>query len=622
MLYKYTEKGMFWNRPGRNDEINPMLLSNFAAEIVSQVTSTDGEREEIQFEIEVLVKGRKEHIILSASEFESPDWPTKKIGAEAIRYPGHGFNDHLRVAIQACSTNIREKRVFLHTGWTQIEGKQFFIHAGGFLGPDGPMGSIFELNNKKFETQIHPALASFQLPDPPDGDELRSAIKHSLNITMLAPPNIALPFLASVYRPLLGPCDYSIFLSGASGGFKSSIAAIGQQHYGSEMNAEHLPANWDSTSNANLAIAHLAKDVLLVVDDWVLRGSKGEMDRMQRDADRLLRSQANHAGRARATPQGQPRFGGAPRCVLLGTGEATPDGHSLNSRMLLLDIQRGDINKRLLSLIQSAAREGLLAQSLSALVHWLAPDRETKLQEMNSRRNEFRDNIQADSDHPRTATMVADVLAGFEVFLDFAQEKQAIDPEEYDRLFCQMNDVLYHYIDFTNQSLKLASPIDRFMGLLRTAFLTGKAHLQDATGDVPGEDAESWGWKVSERWVTQKTGETESDVEGKWVKSKKPRGVSIGYVVGCFFYLDISATLSVLQPIAREAGQSLPYTDRTLGRALCDAGLLERSDRNRGRYTSRVIFEGRRSNYLVMRTAVLWEPEYPIDQDAFEDLLA
>ena len=52
------------------------------------------------------------------------------------------------------------------------------------------------------------------------------------------------------YRAALGKVDFSVFLAGKTGVFKTALAALCQQHFGSAMDASSLPTNFASTGNA------------------------------------------------------------------------------------------------------------------------------------------------------------------------------------------------------------------------------------------------------------------------------------------------------------------------------------------------------------------------------------
>src|SRR5919199_337965 len=80
-----------------------------------------------------------------------------------------------------------------------------------------------------------------------------------------------------------------------AGSGKTQLAALAQQHYGAGMDGLHLPAGWHSTANALEVMAFHAKDALLVVDDFAPTGSAVDIQRLHREADRLIRGQGNNA---------------------------------------------------------------------------------------------------------------------------------------------------------------------------------------------------------------------------------------------------------------------------------------------------------------------------------------
>jgi hypothetical protein len=119
-----------------------------------------------------------------------------------------------------------------------------------------------------------------------------------LRFLSVSPDRISFPLLAAVYRAALGKVDFSVFLAGKTGVFKTALAALCQQHFGSAMDASSLPTNFASTGNALQWLAFYAKDALLVVDDFAPTGrqSDGELHNI---AERLFRAAGNQQGRSR-----------------------------------------------------------------------------------------------------------------------------------------------------------------------------------------------------------------------------------------------------------------------------------------------------------------------------------
>jgi hypothetical protein len=118
--------------------------------------------------------------------------------------------------------------------------------------------------------------------------------------------------LCAPWRAVLGACDHSLYLAGLTGEGKTELAALAQQHFGRQLDARHLPGSWISTGNSLEALASAAKDALLVVDDFAPEGGPQDVQRLHREASRLLRAQGNRSGRDRLRPDGELRPPRAP----------------------------------------------------------------------------------------------------------------------------------------------------------------------------------------------------------------------------------------------------------------------------------------------------------------------
>jgi hypothetical protein len=59
--------------------------------------------------------------------------------------------------------------VFGHTGWHLHGDQNVYLHAGGAIGSSGPVADLV--------ARLDGDLDRFALPDPPDGDALRDALR-------------------------------------------------------------------------------------------------------------------------------------------------------------------------------------------------------------------------------------------------------------------------------------------------------------------------------------------------------------------------------------------------------------------------------------------------------------
>ena len=218
-------------------------------------------------------------------------------------------------------------------GWREIDGMWLYLHGGGAIGPSGPVENV--------TTDLQGVgLKDYQLPAPPDVEAAKEALEATLQILGLAPLPVMAPLFAAIWRAVLSEVDFAIHLAGPTGAGKSEIAALIQQHFGAAMTSRALPASWASTGNSLEVQAFAAKDALLVVDDFAPRGSRVDVQRLHKDADRLLRAQGNLAGRDRLSATGDLRTGRPPRGTILSTGEDVPGGHSLRARTVIVEVRR------------------------------------------------------------------------------------------------------------------------------------------------------------------------------------------------------------------------------------------------------------------------------------------
>ena len=402
----------------RNRAGSYVPLTNFVARIVSDLIVDDGVDPQRQFGIEAELGGHKISFTLPAAEFARMGWVLGKLGPEAIVYPGQA--QHARAAVQALSHGIRREQVFVHTGWRKLGGQWVYLHAGGVIGAAGPVAGV--------QVQLPEQLAGYELRVPGDDEGLRRAVRASLCLLDLAPDRISFPLLAAVYRAALGESDFSLFATGPTGVFKSTLAALAQQHFGCSMGAPNLPANFASTPNALELLAFHAKDALLVVDDFAPQGRAADAG-LQAIAERLFRAAGNRQARNRMDGRGRLGPARPPRGLVLATGEEVPDGESIRGRMLIVEVGAGDVDLRRLGECQQLAAQGLLAEAMGGYVRWLAGRFEEAQSGLRERVRELRA-VAPGGGHARTPGTLAELEAAFEQFAEFAAEARAITPTE------------------------------------------------------------------------------------------------------------------------------------------------------------------------------------------------
>ncbi|GIW32869.1 DUF927 domain-containing protein [Meiothermus sp.] len=526
--------------------------------------STDGLETETLFEIQGYTStGRPLPVAqVRASEFAGMGWVQRCWGAGAIVTPGQGAKDHLRAAIQYLSLeagSLEQATVYRHLGWARLGDTWVYLHSSGGIGAEGAVPGL--------EVSPGRVLENFALPEPPAGEGERGAITALWGLLEVAPHRVTVPLLLYALAAPLGHSPFSLYLAGPTGARKTSLALVVQNLWGF---LDSPPLAWEGTANALEGAAFLAKDALLLVDDYAPQASEGKQKELQSKAGRLLRSQGNGTGRPRMRPDGSLAGDRPPRGSLLVTGEDLPPGYSIRARCLFVELERGDVDLHRLTEAQRLARQGVYARGLAAWLRWLAADLEAHQRRVTERTAELRPRWE--SSHGRTADALARLHAVWELYCDYTATVGVS--------LAHLEGVVLEALDSVRRVQgsyqRDSDPAERFGALLFAALRMGRAHLVPV-GWRPGQSIEDylpapsmWGW----RWRDTTSGAP--DAHGVW----EPQGPAIGWLPDDpethGLYLDPSPAYAVLTRLANETGEPLP-TERTLWKRLAERGAIRTS---------------------------------------------
>ena len=578
--YRSTPEGLIWMKPLKDGPV-PVQLTNFKAEIVADGVHDDGVETSRSFEIRATHGGQVRRFQVSASRFNAMGWVAQHLGPTAFVNAGFGTKDHARVAIQSLSPNVRRQTTYTHTGWRSLGGTWCYLHAGGAIGPNGPVPDV--------KVTLPDGLRGYELPPPPGEDSLCEAIGKSLDLLDLVPDEISLPLYAAIWRAAMRPGDFSLHLSGQTGEGKSELAALAQQHFGGSMNARRLPGSWSSTANSLEILAFSAKDALLVVDDFAPEGTQFDVQRMQREAARLFRAQGNRSSRGRLRPDGTLRLAKSPRGLILSTGEDVPKAQSVRARVPILDLPRGAMRWDLLTPCQEAASSGVYALAMAGFLQWLATEYEGLHDRCRRRATDLRAEMTvANVAHRRVPSIVAELAVAFELFLQFGKDVGALDEAVADELWQRGWSALGKAAGHQAEYQMTAEPTARFLELLRSALVAGRAHVASERGESP-EYPTAWGWR--------RVGEI-----------LQPQGSQVGWIRGTDLFLDPDASYRAAQQMAsRDDGIAIQH--RTLWKRMRERDLLVTTDGSRGRNLIRVVLQSARRTVLHVDAGVLMPKE-------------
>jgi Domain of unknown function (DUF927) len=583
--YQPTPSGLIWSKQTKNG-ICLVPLTNFNARIVRDIGHDDGAEIGRLFEIEATLNGQTSRLKIPAAQFSGMNWVVEHLGASAVVLAGSAAKDHTRAAVQLLSSPVPRCTVFAHTGWRALCDNQWvYLHARGAIGAHGSLNHI--------EVALPAELDHFVLPDPPADGALVDACRRSAALLNVAVDAVSVPLFCSIWRAPLGSADFGLHLAGPTGVFKTELAALGMQFFGADFNARHLPASWSSTGNALERLAFIAKDALLVVDDFAPTGSTADVQRYHREADRLLRAQGNNAGRQRMRCDATLMVSKPPRGLILSTGEDVPRGHSLGARQWVVEVGPNDVDKDVLTVAQAEAGRGIYAQLMAGYLRWLSSRYNDVRLRLGAQVADLRLRASRSGHHPRTPDIVAQLTVGLRYFLDFAQEIGAFTEFEAASIQRRCALSLEKTADAQAGHHRASDPVLRFLELLSAAIASGRAHVAGPSGSEPNQPG-AWGWREAIIGA------------GNYARQEfRSQGNRVGWVDGEDLFIDLDAALAAVQEIGHSLGEAIVLTPRVLSKRMWERGLLKSKTESRETFKVRRTLESSRREVLHLSTMTL-----------------
>lgn len=457
------------------------VLANFDARIFEEVAYDDGAEVVRAFKMRgrlasgaALADAR-----VTAGEFGGMNWVASAWGARALVSAGAGSRDHLRAAIQVLS-EPNERLVFRHTGWRFHEGHWVYLFQGGGVGAES------------VTVELDPPLDRFILP--PETKDLRDAVSLSLRILDAAPPSVSIPLLAATYMAPLAfitSPDFALWMVGPTGSLKSELAALAQRHFGT-FDRKTLPGSWTSTENALEARLFTVKDAIAVIDDYAPNADSRAQQELEKRAQRIIRGIGNRAsrGRLRADLSQQPDR--PPRGMVVCTGEDLPTGHSIQARLVIVEVDRERLNLDVITVLQASGDR--LAHAMRGYIEWLQPVIPQLKKEMPARLGRLRSELYQIGSHLRQADALAQLRGAFDLLLEFAEHVGAIDDVRATELRAAARQTLWRIGETQGNVLRDLEPAERFITVLGTLLEQRRVRLVEKGTSPRADDVEAVGW--------------------------------------------------------------------------------------------------------------------------------
>ncbi len=471
-------------------------LCNWSAHITDQNMVHDGMTQpRVTYIIEAKLSNGKSlpKVELDAEDFEDvKGWTARHWGADPISYvqPSHMYRIARAIKDLSRSNGMRRNTVYTFTGWTTIEGDRAYLTASGAITKDGLKADVrVDLGENR--------LSFYELPAPPEGDELKAAAKASFEFLYLAPLRVTAPLWASMYgAPLIGEHSLNsmLWVYGPTQSGKSTITMLALTHLGPRFikgREYYAPADWISTVTDIEYNMFTIKDAPLVVDDYAPQSNAGGERDMQKKVERTIRALGNRAGRGRRNSDGSARRTPPPRGLVISTAELPLDVQSIVGRMIYIPVEPGEIlgDDKDIDKHQDLAGpgSGLYAKAFAGYIRWLATnwDREVAAAKVDHERA----SRYARGVFPSTQSRMIDYHANLVVYanagLRFMHEVGAIKQEEARAAMEEKFPAAFVEL-LQLQSVRVAeqSPVLKLLEAVEAMLISRKAHFEPRLGST------------------------------------------------------------------------------------------------------------------------------------------
>lgn len=578
--YSETDNGMAFISEDRYG-IQTKLLSNFSMRIVAEIVKDNGQEQERLIELEGTKSGTAlPRVEITFDVFSTMNWPAKLWGTSCAVEPGLGTKDQLRYAVQTLShadpdSPVKQRTIYAHTGWRQINGGWHYLHVGGAINAKGI--------DRRITVEID-GLSQYSLPAPSHGPSARrEAAAASLAVLDIAPLEVALPVLACVYlAPLASQLkvDFVAWLESGPKNQKSSMAGVVLGHWGNQFDRNSLTANWTDTAFALEDKLFAAKDALVVIDDYAPQPSAQSQARLDETVARVVRSCGNLAGRARGTSDLKVRPGRPPRGLAISTAEQYPQGESVTARLFAIPMEKGAVDLPALSRGQAAVSQGLLGRAMADFLRDLAGRYLATVADCHALWEGYRKEALERGLSGRVPEQVAFLQVGIDLATRHfrACGLPVADLERLSRSF----DIFLTLGAAQSARVKDAQPAERFRDALLDILASGAAHVVplEANGDILSHE-------------------------------RTLHGPQIGWRRGAHELCLLKVpTLDAINETLRRSGSGLGIRDNALFRQLRERGWLELGDVTESGHnaTRHVTIESKKQRVLVFDERALRNP--------------
>ena len=559
----FLQNGYLCRSKATKDGNISIRLCNFTATITEENLVDNGAETEILFTIEGCLSGKHPlpRLEIPAANFPGLGW-LSKWGARCIIEPGQTVKDFVRHAIQNASGDVKSMAHYAHTGWRKINGEWVYLHTGGAIGAEN------------VSVRLSKELSRFCLPLPPPirSTAAKEALQAALDFLHIGHRSVTLPLFSLIYltplTTMLSPMpNFSAYLYGASGSFKTTLALLALSHFGNFGGVDGL-SNFDDSVGALEKRAFTLKDTLHLVDDYHPSHQKHNAQARENVLQRLIRGYSNRTARGRLNSDLTEKGRYEPRGMLLITAEELPAIESTLARIAVIEIADGSVDKARLTNLQERAH--LLPLAMADYLNWLRENLADIQIAFPERFIELRRQVGAEGSHRKLSEQTAFLTFGLEVARSFFKCRGMLSEEEGEALVMEGRRQFLALASLQQRRIADDDPVQLFWDVLVTLLHQHKVRLEALTSEATDIGAEE----------------------------------KIGFFDTAFLHLLPTAVWHAVQKYCIHEGYHFPFSRPTFIRMLRDKGMIIPS--SSGETTTFVRHQGKSFRVLKVVDSALY----------------
>lgn len=484
---------------GRWVEEPPLVLTNFTSWIVSQDIQDDGSGVPVRV---LRIAGSMswgeplpEFEIAAEDWTKLSDWLHKHWGHKVIVFSRKTNVNAVLEAMALYSMDAPERRVYTHTGWIKMGGRNVFLSPSGPIGLDEAAASEFA---KSCAVSVHNTFRYYATPASVAHEQAIEAYHWLERFMSIADMSITAPMVSALFLAPLSSLirlNFILAFTGPSDSRKTSLVAAAMTAWGREIDSDALGMSFLQTKNYIEDKAFQAKDIPVVVDNYVPTISQEQARTLQG----LAHAIGDGQGRGRML-DGQRSLSSKPcRGFMIITGEENCEQYSGTARMYICPMNKTSVNLTELTAIQIAGRQGKLAPAMTHYLNWLAgkmvdPEFADKLKQR------WFELARRDQETSQTHGRLIAQRKWIDIGLELATESHPARRWRNEKLMVSAIARLDNAAGERGYMLKDNSITTRFFAMLKDLIDVGKIRVADSRqkAKAPGIEPDVFGWNINQ----------------------------------------------------------------------------------------------------------------------------